>query len=302
MPNRPIIQYDENKQYIKRFPSQKEASSETGISEYRMLQSRKNNIPVDGFYFFFESPLESWYIEKTCEYCGKTFQCERQRLKNKHLFCSRECSANYKKSQSKKYPCVICGKLVHRKPSQVNTTKNITCSEKCKGILSSLTMQGENNHQFGLKGAKNSSWISDERISYYGYKLIRKLDHPFKNSDGFVFEHRLVAEEYLLNEQNKINIDGKDYLSPDYHVHHIDFDRTNNDVDNLYVLPNSLHVKFHNSLDNIIRENGKIKTIEKPNYTKQELRELFYSFIESHKDTLSDTERGDKGFGDSGRF
>ena len=45
-------------------------------------------------------------------------------------------------------------------------------------------MQGENNHQFGLKGAKNSSWISDERISYYGYKLIRKLDHPFKNSDG----------------------------------------------------------------------------------------------------------------------
>ena len=120
------------------------------------------------------------------------------------------------------------------------------------------------------------------------------------NSDGFVFEHRLVAEEYLLNEQNKINIDGKDYLSPDYHVHHIDFDRTNNDVDNLYVLPKSLHIKFHNSLNNIIRENGKIKTIEKPNYTKQELRELFYSFIKSHKDELSNTERGDKGFGSTG--
>ena len=62
---------------------------------------------------------------------------------------------------------------------------------------------------------------------------------------------------------DKINIDGKDYLSPDYHVHHIDFDRTNNDLDNLYVLPKSLHIKFHNSLNNIIRENGKIKTIEK---------------------------------------
>ena len=59
-------------------------------------------------------------------------------------------------------------------------------------------MLGEGNHQFGLKGELNSSWKSNERISHYGYMLVRCLNHPFKNCDDFVFEHRLIAEKYLL--------------------------------------------------------------------------------------------------------
>ena len=288
MPNRPIIQYDKNMNFIKRFPSQQEASKETGISEYRMLQSRKKEEPVQGYFFLFEQPVEAWHVEKICEYCGKTFLCAKQRLQNEHLFCSRECHSNYIKEQSIKYPCVICGKLVHRKPSQIKKNKYITCSSKCRAIMYSQTFQGENNHQFGLKGSKNSSWKSDERISYYGYKLIRSLEHPFKNADGFVFEHRLVAEKYLLNQYNKIIINGKEYLSPDFHVHHIDFDRLNNSVDNLYVIPKALHIKFHNSLKEIIRneKDGRIIHINKPEHSETELKQLFFEFIENHKEEL----------------
>lgn len=109
-------------------------------------------------------------------------------------------------------------------------------------------MSGDQNHQFGLKGSLNATWKSDERISYYGYRLIRKLDHPFKNSDDMVFEHRLVAEQYLLNESNSVDIDGKSYLSPEYDVHHIDFDRLHNTPDNLLVLTKSEHMKWHSDM------------------------------------------------------
>lgn len=36
-----------------------------------------------------------------------------------------------------------------------------------------------------------------------------------------------------------------------YIIHHIDFDRTNNNISNLVMLPNSLHTKYHNILDRI---------------------------------------------------
>jgi hypothetical protein len=91
----------------------------------------------------------------------------------------------------------------------------------------------------------NSSWKSDEKISVYGYRLIRCLDHPFKNGDDFVFEHRLVAEKYLLNDENSIEINGKRYLRPELVVHHIDKNKLNNSVDNLVIMTRSEHTSMH---------------------------------------------------------
>jgi hypothetical protein len=108
----------------------------------------------------------------------------------------------------------------------------------------------EGNHQYGLKGSLNNSWKSDEKISHYGYKQIRSLNHPFKDGDDFVFEHRLVAEKYLLNEENSVMIDGQRYLKKEYHVHHIDFNRLNNDVSNLKVMLAGEHISLHNKLRN----------------------------------------------------
>lgn len=110
-------------------------------------------------------------------------------------------------------------------------------------------MSGQNNHQYGLKGSKNASWKSDSRVSRYGYILIRKLDHPFHDKAGFVLEHRLVAEKYLLNDENSVVVNGKHYLSPDYVVHHINFDRADNRPENLLVLTKKAHQQLHQSLN-----------------------------------------------------
>lgn len=197
------------------------------------------------------------YAVKNCEICGKEINIEhRKRLEAKHLFCSRECYQIYlnnKKNNEDNLNCVcsFCGKKFHRKPTSLidhrtnKPIKNVYCSEKCLAEHRKILFCGENNHQYGLKGELNSSFKSNEKITHYGYRKIRVLDHPFRDCDDFVFEHRLVAEQYLLTDENSIEIDGKKYLKKEYIVHHKDGNKLNNDVENLEVMLLSEHTKLH---------------------------------------------------------
>lgn len=146
--------------------------------------------------------------------------------------------------------CPICRKQFHLKPSRLKKIKtNSCCSKECYREWKRIQMSGEKNHQFGLKGDKNPTWTSDRHLSRYGYWQIRSLDHPFRDQQDFVLEHRLVAEQYLLTDENSVEIDGKRYLSPDYVVHHIDFNRLNNDPSNLVVMTKGEHQSFHAKLN-----------------------------------------------------
>lgn len=145
--------------------------------------------------------------------------------------------------------CDVCGKEFYRKPSHIKKAKGHYCSKKCHYIAKKAYMLGGGNHQFGLKGSKNATWQSDVRESSYGYIQIRCLDHPFREKDDFVFEHRLVAEKYLLTSENSVRINGKKYLKPGFVVHHKNFDRKDNRPENLEVLTFSEHQKLHASLN-----------------------------------------------------
>lgn len=146
--------------------------------------------------------------------------------------------------------CPVCGKEFHLKPSAVKRFKTHYCSKECQNEARREYMKGAGNHQYGLKGALNASYQGKTRkITGYGYVMVRAHDHPFADSQGWAFEHRLVAEQSLLNEENSIIIDGKAYLSPDYSVHHINFNRKDNRPENLLVLTDIEHRKLHNSLN-----------------------------------------------------
>lgn len=147
--------------------------------------------------------------------------------------------------------CPVCGERFHVKKYHLENVKHTPCcSRKCSAkYRSDVLMAGENNHQYGLRGNLNASWKSDERINSKGYRLIRCPDHPFRDQDDFVFEHRLVAERYLLDDRNSIIVNGKKYLSPDYVVHHKDFNRLNNSVENLQVMEKNEHQKLHTKLN-----------------------------------------------------
>ena len=190
----------------------------------------------------------------TCEWCGEQFKGSPFRTKYKHNFCSKECSASFRKQatiekrEKEKIVCPVCGKKFWAHPWRIENHETVCCSKECDKEIRRIKMAGENNHQFGIKGSKNASWVSDEKISSNRYKLVRRLDHPFRNQDDFVYEHRLVAEEFLLNEENSVTVNGIKYLSPEYVVHHKDFNPLNNIPENLEVMTNAKHTALHDKL------------------------------------------------------
>lgn len=181
-----------------------------------------------------------------CEWCGKEFNVYPSRLKAKHICCSKQCQSELRKSLTKpNCVCPTCNKNFHANPRDIKKYKHVFCSKECYLTYLSKRMKGEGNHQYGLKGKLNPTWKTDEKITHYGYRKIRVLDHPFRDCNNFVFEHRLVAEKYLLTEENSVEIDGKRYLKKEYDVHHIDENRLNNDPSNLLVLTRAEHQKLH---------------------------------------------------------
>lgn len=74
-----------------------------------------------------------------------------------------------------------------------------------------------------------------------GYKYIYAPDSPNASKSesykGYIFEHRYVMEQFLGRS-----------LEKDEDVHHIDFNKLNNDISNLMLLKNWEHVQLHHLL------------------------------------------------------
>lgn len=70
---------------------------------------------------------------------------------------------------------------------------------------------------------------------HHGYKVIYKPDHPFSRSNGYVYEHVLVAEEKLGRSLRRGEV-----------VHHIDENKLNNNPDNLMIFSSHAeHSQYH---------------------------------------------------------
>ena len=166
--------------------------------------------------------------------------------------------------------CFVCGKKMHRKPYWLRKNKHHNyCSVECHRIDKKRYMSGELNHQYGLVGNKNATFKNGKKLSSYGYFYVQALDHPFaKGRSKYIFEHRLIAEKYLLTEENSIEINGKRYLKPEYHVHHKNFDRTDNRPENLEVLTKAEHQALHNKINDPTRKRDEYGRYMKENIHK----------------------------------
>ena len=74
------------------------------------------------------------------------------------------------------------------------------------------------------RGSRNVSWKGGRQVDKAGYVLIRMPDHPAANNNGYVREHRLVAEKMLGRP-----------LKPEEVVHHKNDDTSDNRPENLVV-------------------------------------------------------------------
>lgn len=121
------------------------------------------------------------------------------------------------------------------------------------------------------KGAKNGRWTGGRKIHQDGYVLCHLPDHPHANADGYVYEHRLVAEKSL----------GR-YLLPTEVVHHKNDQTSDNRPENLQVFSsNGRHLSATRS--------GK-----RPNWSEESWRKVLAGLAEGRrrKAILLESRRG----------
>lgn len=204
-----------------------------------------------------------------CKNCGKEGY---EKVKNVPKdYCSYHCYEEWSKfNKTPNCECTVCGRKMYLKPSRLSRVKNgITCSKECTYKLKSEYMQGEGNHQYGLKGELNASFKGEE-IEKINNTVIDIMiyvpEHPYANEHGRVVKHRYLVEQNYLNYNPNYfeEINGFIVLKKGYEVHHIDFNHDNNDISNLQVLTHSEHVSIHNNAKEIIRDSlGRITGVVK---------------------------------------
>lgn len=147
--------------------------------------------------YFTESGLKRKGAIYSCELCKNEFI---SRLNSDRKYCSQKCSAEAQKNQIQAI-CEFCKKSFHCKPSRKNASKSglLFCSRECKETAQNVI------HRI-LK------------IEHYG--------------DG-KYRYSKRAKKYYCEFCEICNYDEYKQI---LEVHHIDFSRDNNDINNLIVL------------------------------------------------------------------
>ena len=110
------------------------------------------------------------------------------------------------------------------------------------------------------KGKNNDSWKGGFSYTNQGYKLVLMPEHPNAQTNGYVFEHVLIALKKF----------GFDKLPTDSCVHHINLNIKDNSEANLDVCKISKHMEYHSQLQyhaaSFLIGNGLIKFNSRDGY------------------------------------
>ena len=161
--------------------------------------------------FLYEGKKKREAVEVICNFCGKNFlKAKRFYKPGEKNFCCKQHQLNSLKKPKVKVICALCGKEFYRNPSSLKGSKSglYFCNRKCKD-----------------KAQRIENGIPEICPPHYGkgknLRSYRKV--AFK-------KYKKECEICGYNEHFEV-----------LQVHHIDSDRTNNDVLNLMVLCPTCH-------------------------------------------------------------
>ena len=175
---------------------------------------------------------------KVCKFCKGEFET----INSNKLYCSSGCKSRMSHStESRMAITVTCPDCSSDRSSMVLKSKiKPGCEAKlCKrccanrAAIKNRTLSKEKSHQ----------WKGGRRLDTMGYVKVHFPGHAFADSTNYVREHLLVAADAY----------GEDFVRENGGaVHHIDGNKTNNNITNLRLVTQS-----ENMLNVVNKQNGK---------------------------------------------
>jgi len=181
-------------------------------------------------------------VMKVCAVCNAVFRVPPCREKSAKT-CSMKCKGKLWTMECAKarpqMKCKVCGLLFSYHPS--HEKRRQCCSTAC----ANKSRARSNSHS----GVENHNWKGGTAKHSDGYLYRASEHHPFASSEMYVFDHRLVMEEWMREtvpgHKFLIEVDGVKYLRTEIHVHHIDENKQNNRRKNLLACTASSHQLIH---------------------------------------------------------
>jgi len=156
---------------------------------------------------------------------------------------------NYRHGRYVENRCANCNELIDARSTycyQCRATLNPSFKGKHHTKKTKKNIGTKSRLKFTPKYKKEhyqDKFDGNKKRAINGYILIKNYCHPNRNSRNDILEHILVMSQFLGRPLNKGEI-----------VHHIDGDRTNNNISNLYLYANrSKHAQVRSSLYRLVK-------------------------------------------------
>lgn len=209
-------------------------------------------------------------MEYVCQICGVEFN--RPCPSKNYKYCSIACRGKAYSNRIERH-CEICGELLHVKPSVMANGGGKYCSRKCSGRAQSISRRGDANacwkggeekriceycgkifhakaHRINKGGAKYCSYHCSNTASHSGEKSGTWMGG--KSFEQYPIDFNNMLKESIRERDSWTCQECGKHQRKEYKklsIHHIDYDKNNNDPRNLISLCVSCHMKTNTSRD-----------------------------------------------------
>lgn len=192
-------------------------------------------------------------IPVNCNNCNTEISIPPSELKHKHHFCNRKCFDEFSGKGMRKgenhsswkggdveIECAYCHEHVMISQSKYNqslkTNSNLFCNSTCMGKWRSDNFVGENSPSFGLKRSDETKL--KHSIARKG-KFLGPLNPAWKGGNSGDYPITFYDIRGMVRERDDHTCQMCGGKAID--VHHIDYNKKNNNIDNLVTLCSSCH-------------------------------------------------------------